>query len=324
MGFLGSLLGGIGDIFGAVSEGNAAKQDTAGLNQVNNEIENNNSQLNPYISGELANGAWLGTGAMSGYGSLSGGVTGGNTGGPGTVGAYYEGAQSGLGTAQQGTAAAGNYYQGLMQNGLSPSVIANAYGNFNTSAAQNDANIKANYTGPNAAGLMEDANFQNIQGRAQLGGNLAAQDQGVMTQGAQGLMGSAEQYAGLGLQSYGLGSSALGQLGSYGQSLTSQGMQGIEQQNAPLTSIGQEYAGAASQASTAATNDWAGAASGIGSGIAGLATGGMSSFLNGGGGMRTGLGQGNYQNSPTSYAPGNQSWNGLTINPGLGYYGAPT
>jgi hypothetical protein len=322
---MGQILGGIADIFGAVQQGNAASQDTAGLNTVNNEIENNNSQLDPYISGELANGAWLGTGALSGYGSLSGGVTGGNTGGPGTVGAYYDSAQSGLGTAQQGTAASGSYYQGLMQNGLSPSVIANAYGNFNTSAAQNDANIKANYTGPNAAGLMEDANFQNIQGRAQLGGNLAAQDQGVMTQGAQGLMGSAEQYAGLGLQSYGLGSSALTSLGQYGQSLTTQGMQGIEQQNAPLGQIGSEYSAAGTAASTNATNDWAGAASGIGSGIASLATGGMASFLNGGGNMSTGLGQGNYQNSgPTSYAPGNQSWNGLTINPGLGYYGAPT
>jgi hypothetical protein len=292
---MGQLLGGIADIFGAVQQGNAASQDTAGLNQVNSEIENNNSQLDPYISSELANGAWLGTGALSGYGSLSGGVTGGNTGGPGTVGAYYDSAQSGIATGQQGTAAAGNYYQGLMQNGLSPAVIANAYSNFNTSAAQNDANMKANYTGPNAAGLMEDANFQNIQGRAQLGGNLAAQDQAVRTQGAQGLLGSAEQYAGLGLQSYGLGASALGSLGQYGQSLTTQGMQGIEQQNAPLGQIGSEYAGAASQASTNATNDWAGAASGIGSGIASLATGGMASFLNGGGNMGYGLGGGNYR-----------------------------
>lgn len=86
-----------------------------------------------------------------------------------------------------------NYFANLAQNGMDPAVANNAYNNFSNNEQQS-INSMRNSLGagvPNVSGMLNDLNEQALQGRANLGSNLAAQDQGIRTQGMTNLLQTA-------------------------------------------------------------------------------------------------------------------------------------
>ena len=109
-----------------------------------------------------------------------------------------------------------NFYQSEVQGGLSPAVTGAANSQFQQQNALNLNTLKNQlgpYT-PNMAGTV--SNFQNneIMGNVSLQQQLAAQNQGVRAQGAQGLAG-----IGQGVLNYGanVGSTAASGLGGLAQ-----------------------------------------------------------------------------------------------------------
>jgi hypothetical protein len=135
-------------------------------------------------------GSPSGTGAFTGIngGSLLnsalGTASGANMGIGGAMG-QNQGINYGA-LGQLGTA--GGVFGGMAMNGLSPSVIGNAMGNYQN-GVQQQMNTEMNQLGPgvNAGALAQSLGQQSIMGQAQLQSDLAAQNQGVMAQGATGL-----------------------------------------------------------------------------------------------------------------------------------------
>lgn len=108
-------------------------------------------------------------------GLLSGGVTGGSPGAPGT------GAQ------------ALSFYGGEMQNGLDPAVVNSAMGQQQVGFDRQLADVRNMLGGrSNIGAIMSDIGMQDEQSRAQLLSSLAAQNQGVRQQGAAGLFGTGQ------------------------------------------------------------------------------------------------------------------------------------
>lgn len=181
-----------------------------------------------------------------------------------------------------------SFYQNEMTRGLSPSVINAAY-NQNQVANQQNINSILNQMGPNTnIGAIENQLSMNaMQSNAMLGSQLAAQNQGVMAQGAQGLgttstaldqqrmqMLMSALQAAIGEQTTGLGAlqDIFGMGTQAGTSLTGQGAQ-LQNQEA---------------------NAWANALSGLFGGVLGLGAmgsmginpfSGLSTIFGGGGGV---------------------------------------
>jgi hypothetical protein len=84
-------------------------------------------------------------------------------------------------------------FRNMATQGLDPRVINAAFNQNQVQNQQGINNIRSQLGSalPNLGGTITNLGFQGAQSRAQLGSDLAAQNQGVMAQGAQGLEGAA-------------------------------------------------------------------------------------------------------------------------------------
>lgn len=145
---------------------------TQTTNQTTNQSQSSNDQFQNWLNSIVQN---VQNAQKTSAGTTSTGGTSGQT------------VSSGL---QQGLAPVAGFYQNEMQNGLSPAVIQNAEQGLNQQTQQTINNaLHTAIPGTNTAGLQEDLANQGIMAQAQLGSNLAAQNQGIQSQGAAGLSG---------------------------------------------------------------------------------------------------------------------------------------
>jgi hypothetical protein len=171
------------------------------------------------------------------------------------------------------------YYSQEMQHGLSPAVINNAMNN-NQVQNQQTNNSMMNQFGasmPNQAGSLNQMQFNDVMGTAQLGSNLAAQNQGAMTQGATGLQGAASA---LDSQTMQMLTAAL----SGGQNASQSAAGDYSNIFGQYNQSAQYDTAMASQLQQQQANMWASLLNGvIGAGMS-AGTGGLSSLLGGLGG----------------------------------------
>lgn len=164
-----------------------------------------------------------------------------------------------------------SFYTNEMTQGLSPAFVNNALNNYQVQSQQG-INSTVNSLGsalPNLAGSVSDMNLNSDEGRAQLLSNLAAQNQGVMQQGATGLQSAA---SGLDSQTMSMLTAALGgsqaasnsALSTYGN-MFSQYNQSAQYDTAQAAQLQQQQ-----------SNEWASMLNGI----MGLASTGLTGGLN--------------------------------------------
>lgn len=106
----------------------------------------------------------------------------------GTSGAHL------TGTAGEDLGQTGNYFKGLMDNGISPDVFNRTMAGVDV-GAHRTINDLVNRLGPassNVGGLTEDLGNQAIMARADAAAGLGAQDQNMRTQGAQLFQGNTQ------------------------------------------------------------------------------------------------------------------------------------
>lgn len=276
--FVGPGLDVIGSIFGGKQQQNAMNQQSAASQaaaQAMSQLVNQGIMptLNTELQSYQQNFAPLQAGMSGAYGSLLPQLN---------LPGAYQGMQSalqnlqglggqtisGLGGLQGVTENAFNtlnqvapgamkLYEQTQAHGLSPQVIGNAYNNLQVQNAQQMNSIK-NQLGdalPNLSGTIGDMQLNDAMSRAQLGSNLAAQNQALKLQGAglatglgqqlgQDVMSQVPQIAQLMGQQFGVGQDifganqnmfntgmgAAGQIGNYanqGQEFLSQALQGM-------------------------------------------------------------------------------------------------
>jgi hypothetical protein len=86
-----------------------------------------------------------------------------------------------------------NVFKNMATQGLDPRVMNAAFNQNQVQGQQSINNLRSQLGAalPNLAGAVGNLGFSNAEGRAQLGSELAAQNQGVQAQGAQGLQQAA-------------------------------------------------------------------------------------------------------------------------------------
>lgn len=169
------------------------------------------------------------------------------------------------------TPGASSFFQGEMQNGINPQYAQNAQNQIQQGLNQETQNAMAHaQPGQNVNALVKDLNNQALTQQTNLAGNLAGQNQQIMSQGAQGLLGAASgldsQKAGM-LQNAATGAQnfnqqAFGNLGtstasaqgilSALQQFLGQGQSGVNSANSSLAGLMGNYQNAQNSAAQAA------------------------------------------------------------------------